>query len=135
MTDEVKAAAELVSNRIKEYRENFGEPEEFGNSAALVADAYLREHSADEDTPIDEAWLRSVGGITYADFRFTGEVFFKQDKASIDCTRQLVACVCQKTADWQDEANRIASVPFPATRGQLRTLCRALGIKLEETGS
>lgn len=144
--DEVKAAAERRSTYI---RLGFGDESDYittgqaAEDALTLADAYLREHPADEELPIDEAWLRSVGFVDTPSFGMA--LTFRKEYGEDVATFTLSCCDAPNVGDgacWEIAVKSIeldpesAMLPCePATRGQLRTLCRTLEIALEETGS
>lgn len=76
----------------------------------------------DPESLVDERWLRQQGGVTDIAFKFTSEIYFKFGLNRKDCGLQLCLNLHEQRADWQDAANRIASIPFPKTRGQFRAL-------------
>jgi hypothetical protein len=89
-----------------------------------LAAAYLAEH---DETPIDEAWLRSVG------FERDGRelcLFFKYD-----CCRAS-EIVVHSDYGWKvgggsvNHQSLMTLHNIPKTRGDVRRLCSALGIEL-----
>lgn len=85
-----------------------------------LAYAYLAEHPADDELAVDEAWLRSVG---FSDTKWDGEVELGRLYAHCGTTIALSLC-----GEYSDE-----SVALPCkTRGDVRRLCKALGIELKE---
>lgn len=86
---------------------------------AALARAYLAEH---DPAPIDETWLRSVG---FED-RMGGDLWLGD---IVHWRRHSGEVVVQPV---QLPVWRGVVRGHPKTRGQLRTLCRALGIPLKE---
>lgn len=90
--------------------------------ARLLAEAYLSEHTADSETPIDEQWLRSIswgsiGRNWYSNYN--------------EISNQPIIRWCEV-----DESLTVAGLfgwtILNATRGQFRLLHRALNIPLQE---
>ena len=130
MSEEVKRAAKVVRDGLPEMLAIAKISKQSGfdvirlgavDALALLAigTAYLAEHPADSDEPIDEAWLRAVGFESWTEFS-------KADLAIDDCVR------------WAAEYRVISLIdagrdlPHLKTRGSVRLLCRALGIELKE---
>jgi len=90
-----------------------------------LANAYLAEHPADDEEPISEEWLHSVG--------------FEDDRAGTPTAGALHirhAPLPKMDSDEEYPAHacvRSFPIPVPKTRGDVRRLCRALGIALKET--
>lgn len=93
----------------------------------MYAAAYLAEHPADDNTPIDEAWLRRVGFIRHM-----------QSAGSNDLSLGNLIYVGRRNNSRREEAPeprfylRDIDLRHIKTRGQLRRLCIALGIELKE---
>lgn len=102
------------------YRNVYGEKEwmnsRLDDDRSLLADAYLAEHC---DTPIDEAWLRSIGFVRYTDE--SEAVYLPQDG------RNPVVGRTHHGA-WVINGTFIGTTI--TTRGQLLRLLSALGIPL-----
>lgn len=93
----------------------------------LVIDAYLAEHKEDDDEPIDEAWLRSLG---YSDSAYAPNT--KRFELCSGVRIMFVACSgpeCWKTELWvgSNTPHRKSGV----SRGQLRKLLEALEVNHE----
>lgn len=89
---------------------------------AEVALAYLAEHPADSELPIDEEWLRSVG---FEAFDEHGSGWFKDSPGG--STRVSIGYRGQ----WLVNGNEMEYAAQPKTRGDLRRLCFALGVELK----
>lgn len=113
---EIKAAAELA----RWMSDEGVSPDEDG----LVRDIMVVFHkhgicAADDDLPIDEAWLLSIG------FRKGGSPYARliyRDYFTIDNMETGDCSVC-------DLSDRVSLEPRIKTRGQLRRLLSALGIE------
>lgn len=97
--------------------------------AMALAHAYLTEHPADEDEPVTEEWLRTIAHPNPLSTRVYGFTIFAcgiQVKVVPHRIRefefQIELC--------QDDQN--IALGKAKTRGQVRLLCRALGIELKE---
>lgn len=134
MSDDIRAAAERVrrwSNGGESQRVVYDFTDEvmddfnyrmLENCATrdlkLLAAAYLAEHPADDDEPVDMDWFNSVGFAIEIDlFAVRGILsFFRNSKG------------------WN--VTVVNSVPVnrgDMTRGDVRRLCAALGVELEGT--
>lgn len=90
----------------------------------LLLDAWEKEHPADEQQTVTRAWLRAAGfkryaaddGLAIGDFR-GGYYMLQTDVDSAKVRRWRVLG---------------GEVKPPKTIGELRVLCRALGIELTE---
>ena len=118
MTNELRAAAERFIERDK-IRRDGGHAEWIEERDGMIlARAYLAEN---DDTPIEEAWLRSFG---FTDDRMGALTLGHLHLGNLNPrgaggTRNRYACVS------------MAPIKFPSTRGQLRRLCEALGVELK----
>lgn len=64
MSDELRAAAERL--RAEDYTGTpviFKMPQRKANDARQIVNAYLAEHPADDDVPVTEEWLNSLGRL------------------------------------------------------------------------
>ena len=137
MDSEVQAAKRLTANSWDQYIPSTGQKRDWFDISGeilldgrCVAEAYLAEHPADDDKPIDAAWLESVGFVWcnqyvnsdrdrmlyYKPLNLRWEVLFRSSK---------------------NEEHRGFSlgtrydVELP-TRGHVRRLCEVLGAPLSE---
>jgi hypothetical protein len=115
MSDEIRQAAELVLSKATIANK-------YDNAAQKVARAYLAEN---DDTAIDEAWLRAVG-------------FEKPPSGGLRIKSPHWGSPrhhCRYTQIYADKdgwwVNGLGC-PTPKTRGDVRRLCGALGIELQE---
>lgn len=134
MTDktDVKAAAErLTDGRLKlEDLQGPTSDEADLRAAVIVARTYIaalplieRAEQDNDQTPVTEGWLRGIG--FYSDGLHLYLLGFGPDRNG---TIQFYDK--QPTIGWSLNGTRIFS---RKTRGDVRTLCRVLGIKLKET--
>lgn len=103
MIDELRAAAKLlVSKNTISNR--------YDNAGVMLAKAYLTEHLLDDDEPVTEEWLETIGF----------------DHGYLDADYWVIEC--------RKLALRLNSYPVKEnpTRGDVRRLCKALGIELKE---
>lgn len=102
-------------------------------SALRVCLAYLAEHPADGEVPVDEEWLRAVGLLSPLSCGGFG-VFLDPENQDCDIPRRALL-VNTKSASLVD-ANNIDRVWLHlcdwSTRAQVRQLAAALGIALKE---
>lgn len=124
MTPEQKAAAERLRVSLKKRHVKFqSSPRTYLGDMELIVIAYLAQHPADDDEPIDEEFLRSVG-------------FVDIDKNTLQFDRDLPVDVwhggVMAEAEWSVGGERIPHELMPSTRGDLRRLASALGIELRE---
>lgn len=107
-----------------------GGPTYSGDREAIIA-ADLAEHPADDETPIDREWLVSLG--CKRDDWGSGTADFTVPSDDIQLEIRI----------WADEACGIDAIIFNhldsgnvqicvATRGDVRRLCKALGVELKE---
>lgn len=147
MSDELKAAIDRQHRYVKGengYRVYF--PEFVGRNKvwteaeeleyiarkrrdqSAIVYAYLAEHPADDETPLDESWIKSICDE------------FGEDGAIVQDYSLNVAICFINTHDpkvWCAELGE-RQYPWPHdlhTRGQLRRLCAALGIALYQEQS
>lgn len=133
--DDVRAAAELVDSQSQAMKCDhiwnahgscqWCHKDKFDLFAGNVARAWLVEHPADDDGLITEEWLRAVG---FAD---------DEDHLCIVAPdRENEGLVIRRlsTGEWNAEDGFEAiQVPSPSTRGDVRLLCRALGVNLKRS--
>jgi hypothetical protein len=90
--------------------------------ADILARAYLAEN---DDTAIDEAWLKSIAGSEWQDESINFASF------DVPCIGMHVGMLeFRRSGDVQLCGPRLAHPP--KTRGDVRRLCGALGIELQE---
>lgn len=126
LNDETRAA-----ERLRKYMD--GEPMYMSNpegprdDLAKLANAYLREHPADDAEPVTEEWMNSlacedsVSGLWY---------YFAVDAS----TSLIIAMASNRNwASVEDDASTDGVfLRDISTRGDVRRLCWALGIELKE---
>lgn len=129
MSDDVKAAADR--RRTSPHVDGFlvgDDPntpalKQRVEDAGTLADAYLAANPADGDEPVSKSWLIALGGDT------TGGL-------SMPCWRLGGAAnflaVSEREAFLDLASGDVIPLPHIRTRGQLRQLCRALGVPLTE---
>lgn len=91
-----------------------------------VSTAWLSEHLPDDDEPITDEWTESVWGQKHIDISDSFTLFVLQEKkhgkigVSID-------------AEGSERGGRcyVLDLPHITTRGQLRRLCKALGVEIK----
>lgn len=122
MNDELRAAAERY--RSKAYAESMDDMDECFRDRALLADAYLASVPPDDETPIDEAWLRACG--LYGPYEHR-----PNDEVSIE------AIYGGGYLSWSPmRGARLCDLHLGfTTRGEIRRLCSALGSELKEPKS
>ncbi len=122
-TDDVREAAE----RLLKYPATLTSPGRQNATwdMALLAAAWLREHPADEDEPVTDEWLESVGFTN--DIDGCGRVW--ESGEGLVSLYVMIGLNCLVECASKDEA---VFVPETETRGDVRRLCSALGINLKE---
>ncbi len=106
MNDEQRVAVE----RLRNHSIDMAMDDSFWRAFFIAKDLLLAEHPAD-DEPVTEEWLRSVGGVNH---HAEVGVWLEHTVGVNECG---TVCVCNGRKDG-------------ATRGDVRRLCRALGIPL-----
>lgn len=93
--------------------------------------AFLAEHPADDDESVTEEWLLSVG--------FDGDWVMLRAGERLESPEFCLSFHGIEKGDGKKRAwlltldpVKTVSVEFPETRGQVRLMCRALGITLKE---
>ena len=119
----VREAAERLNRYIEDRTVTAADYEDCEGDIQYVANAYLAEHPADEDEPIDEDWLRSIGFHVN-----TGDDYYLW----INSPNQDFDI--QYWDDWEEfrfaTSKSDYDVPVSIkTRGQLRDLLKALGLE------
>lgn len=131
MTPEQKAALDRLRNSkywssdIDDNRQWFDDVQYWKDIRTLLK-AYDSEHPTDDDVPVDEEWLRSVGFVKH-------EALW-QWAAGTDGLLRVLYWPEYHHGEWWIESpdNRMSEIPDAKTRGDVRRLCRALGIELKE---
>jgi hypothetical protein len=97
----------------------------------LLADAWLAEHPVDDDEPVTEEWLLSVGfskkNSAWASIGFDDEIYERYLGIEEDFSLAL--------GEHDFLGLNAIYVPFPGaakTRGDVRRLCKALGVPLKQ---
>ena len=127
--DELRAARE----RWREYRHGktnpfYGDEMLYRETVARICDAYLAEHPADDEAPIDEAWLRSVGFYESAEYGGDREIWLID---IADSTDDSICCNLYTTRIELWIGSRYITIPGK-TRGDVRRICAELGITLKQ---
>jgi len=91
---------------------------EFGDCLEL-AKAYLAEHRADDGEVIDSTWLNTIGWNKHEDGSYKQGVYF----IVIDNGQWILML---------KSGSVLFCLAHLQTRGQLRQLCRALGVEIKE---
>lgn len=114
--------------------------EAIGDDYAALARMYLREHPADDDEPVTEEWLRSVGFDHHGIGGFNRLIEPSAAWKNGDPTRLFIDLDIPGSASvsmtqgvgGREVHNYVAMTSMPGllTRGQVRRLCAALGIEL-----
>jgi hypothetical protein len=140
MSDELRAAAERLKSAVDlsdhadigDILFTYREPTRpRAKDVFLLAEAYLSSHPADSETPIDEEWLRSVGG--------KGDPWH-DDSMSLATFRVPTIGMNVATLDFRRRNREVhiggtVMAKTPKTRSDVRRLCAALGIELKEPAS
>lgn len=99
----------------------------------LLARAYLAEHPADDAEPVTAEWLRSVGFCREMQPASSNNLTIRHGSAIVtrwmnsdNVPRWSVRMYADETPDW------VPPCIQPKTRGDVRRLCKALGIELKE---
>jgi hypothetical protein len=90
----------------------------------VLAQAYLAEHLPDDDEPITDDWVKSIFGQAWKDIDAFWTVYASK--------KQGVALGAEDLHDSEISASFQLELPRIKTRGQLRLLCRALGVEIKE---
>ena len=93
-----------------------------------LADEYLAEHPADEDEAITDTWLREIGFSRFMQPAATNHLSI----GDLDSTDNHLARWENPDGPHLWAINQQWTHNGPRTRGQLRTLCKAIGIELNE---
>lgn len=118
--DEARAAADRLRNTCPSnlFYWYSGDPD---RDSRCLAHAYLAEHPADSDEPLDCDWLESVLPLV------PGRGFILNENLSVFNSRRGFQLVAGQPADDSDESFCVAMLQ---TRGNLRLLARSLSIPL-----
>lgn len=136
VSEALKRLTCTVSEAVKMgLPQNYCDTAQFIRDAQIVANALKAEHHADDGEAIDEAWLRSAGFAMPPENKHCPFIFSPESRA--DCELRLSYWLGSESRDSLPELAIDANqeefkIPQPATRGDLRRLCAALGIPLKE---
>ena len=125
MNDELRAAAKRW--REGRYTPGIG-PESGGMDAVRLADAYLAEHPADDEQEVDYEWLLKIGFNTFDEPHCLSIKKGDVRVVWIIKGQWLRICISQMNGP-KYAATDIVHRPI---RGDVRRLCKALGIELKE---
>lgn len=111
------------------------------DDAVEIARAYIADHSADETEPVTEAWLRSVGflpnGDDLGEFAIRLWSVGETECYGTDPAMHYLWSVVDNSS-WLEaygtggESLCLVELATNNARGDVRRLCRALGIDLKE---
>lgn len=107
-----------------------------------IVEAYLDLVPADDDMPIDEAWLRSLGFMREMQPAASNHLTARSVGGAMHVTRWLdkpIGRDPQQPPRWSVNQEWLSEEAQPTTRGQVRSLLKALGINIpspskEESG-
>lgn len=88
--------------------------------AIKLKDAYLAEY---DDTPIDETWLKTIGFVEGTDGTL--------DHLTIGDPSEVLPHTLTTYPEINSWVYGCCSIIAPSNRGQLRRLCKSLGIQLK----
>lgn len=141
MSDELRAAAERVRESLKSQVpwEHAVYERTDGRSPMMkwqydcydLAKAHLAEHPADDEVPIDEAFLRSVGGKSHG----TATIWF--ESACAGPVYELGICLeggcdgCSIRQVMESGLVLAVNILMPLVRGEFRRTAQALGVELK----
>lgn len=94
-----------------------------GNDEAILSNAYLAEHPADDGEPINSEWLESIGSVKVLSDRWHG--FYNGDGIEVSFFRPNETVPYKLTIDHQVTVE-------VKTRGDFRRLCKVFEIDLKE---
>lgn len=122
-TAELRAAAERLRNKKHTLPYDIGY---YNSDRGLVVKAYLAEHQSEDDEPVTESWLSSIGfrvceHCLLADSCGVGPIYTLELDLNGGCDGATI---------WQGDF--CISILMPETRGAVRRLCAALGVELKE---
>lgn len=120
MSDELRAAAEVLKWDC-DYNLDYITPAHH-RAARDLSNFYLAEHPADDEMPVTESWLESIG--------------FRREPVN-DCVMKLETI--SRTAAWKYDCEywrvdfqKLPEALYPKTRRDVRQLCRVLGIQIKD---
>jgi hypothetical protein len=133
MTDDVRAAVERMRLGVLDPRHYAFPLQPRGQAqadAAVIVDAYLADHPADEDTPVDAGWLTGLpgavpdGGTTLIPIPGTPNAYLAVE-------RDRSAAVQSGSSFHRRGAAYVAVGGRVRTRGDVYALLRVLGCREE----
>ena len=128
--DELRAAAERVAKYIRKKEPDMlsvGKPmQAFMADVRKVAAAYLAEHPADDAEPVTEDWLLSIG---FTRNKIDQVILILESKDLGRAMTYITISPCELCIESDDGGSIWLG---ERTRGDVRTLCRALGVEMKE---
>ena len=91
--------------------------------AKKIAEAYLKDHRADDDRPITPRWLKDVGNHVSRD----GPVQLRDHTGNVN-----LSFYCEGTSNLVVICDIHINLARIRTRGEFRALCKCYGIRLTE---
>ena len=130
---EIQAAAERLVAMEYEDIDALSAMYHIKQDAQIVARGRLSQHQADDDVPVDEEWFLSIGFVESSNYGNSLKLVPKEwgyvkTKTIINVWRG------NDKGDWQVRADLLCVNRHKSfeTRGDVRHLCRALGVELKE---
>ena len=132
MSDSIKEAAERLRGTYTRDEQQWQlVPVQMLDDLDTVSKQYLAEHPVDDDELIDAAWLDTTSLRFIIDHGDT--VGWWTAPNNPDHARFRIAeSVCHYPGEWLATYGDYFT-PRPKTRGNLRRLCKELGVPLKET--
>jgi len=120
MSEELRAAAKLLMSKNSISNR-------YDNAGVMLAKEHLAEHLLDDGEPVTEEWLEAMFGPHLPPCPWKRYALLLASKSGLDLAwcpacGNLAPCLTIGTSVVKDNP----------TRGDVRRLCRALGIKLKE---
>lgn len=130
MSDLRKATEAVLGMGYEDAEDVAGDftSEEIESEIWAMARSYCSEHPVDDEEPITLGWLRSVGFVRHMQSAASNDLSITCDKSSL-CLHEKWVWSCYSAIQLP---SYIPAALAPKNRGQVRRLCSALGIELQE---
>lgn len=141
MSDELRAAAERMRTKWTSTSKSFdgwGKPHmEYVEDLSIITDAYLAANPADDDEPVTEDWLRSVGWEDWKSGTHLETIVYDRSNPTCLVTQTVITFLLDDNHPHGGVIDSVMLEDPPreyTTRGDVRNLCAALGVSLKEGG-
>lgn len=133
MTDKLKAAVDRLRKVNEDSVWDYETEQALQCDRAAIADLYLDEHPEDDDEPVTDQWFKEAGAEYFGEALMWSWRIGGLTVMGVLPARLPDGCWSYRTRfDDKYCGSGIVDLPPQKTRGDVRRLCKAIGVELKE---